>query len=624
MERIFLDFETFYSQDYSLRKMTPVEYVLDPRFETIGCAVKRGVNGKSFWLDGSALQGFFDILKKHNQKICLITHNALFDMCIVAWRYGYVPDMMLDTLGIARAMIGGELKSLSLDKVAQHLGLGIKGNTVHKVVGMNAAAIRAAGLYDSYTEYAVNDVELCAGIYNELVVQRGFPVTEQVIMDTVLRCAIQPQFMLDQTKLAEHLHAIQTSKNEMLAQAMIFGLEGKSDLMSNEKFAEALRNFGVDPPMKLSQLTGKSTYAFARTDPAFIELEDHPDVRVQSLVAARMGHKSTLEETRTQRLLTISHLQWPDGRQRMMPMPLRYSGAHTHRLSGDWSLNMQNLPRGGTLRKALIAPPGHVVLACDASQIEARMVAWLCGQKDLVEQFARGEDVYSSFASRIFGRTISKADKAERFLGKTCILGMGYGVGWEKFQRTVKLQSKSQAGKQIDLPDVEAQKIVNLYRTTYHMIQGSWRVLTNQIQVLSLGGKFQIGPCEFEQGRIALPSGLHLHYPKLQNLGTDGWTYEYSGKPKRIYGGALLENLVQALARIVVMDAALRLRKRLAMFNVQLALQVHDELVYVVPEDVANVCKQIVLEEMTTRPAWAPDLPLAAEAEVGPSYGDAK
>lgn len=618
MKTVFLDFETYYDNEYSLRRMTPVEYVLDHRFECIGCAVKEGLDGEAYWVDGHDLPLFFADLDPNDTM--LVTHNALFDMCIVAWRYDFVPKLMVDTLGVARATMGHRLKSLSLANVATALGIGVKGDTVHKVIGMNAAAIQQAGLYDSYIQYAINDVELCAGIYEKLVASRVFPVNELIVMDMVLRCAIQPQMLVDQNVLAEHLALVRAKKDALLQQVSL----AKEELMSNEKFAQALANLGVEPPRKTSLTTGKETWAFAKTDPQFIELEEHENPQVQALVAARLGHKSTLEESRTERFLNIARLTWPGKQQALMPMPLRYSGAHTHRLSGDWNLNVQNMPRGGALRRALIAPPGHVILASDASQIEARIVAWLCGQHDLVAQFARDEDVYSSFASKIFRRPITKADKAERFLGKTCILGMGYGVGWEKFQRTVKLQSKAQAGQQIDLPDPEAMSIVNLYRTTYASIPSTWRALNESIDVLASGqGRFSIGPCVWERNSILLPSGLRLNYHDLKRE-DDGWVYTYGGKPKRLYGGALLENIVQSLARIVVMDAGVRLRKLLATYDVQLALQVHDELVFVVPEDVAELCQKIALEEMSRRPSWAPELPLAAEADFGPSYGDAK
>ena len=618
MRTLFLDYETFYSNEYSLRRMTPVEYVLDPRFECIGCAVKwEGEAAR--WIDGADLPEFFAGIDPADTSV--VTHNALFDMCITAWVYNFVPRLMVDTLGIARATLGHALKSLSLASVAQHLGVGVKGGTVHKVIGMGAAAIRQAGLYDEYTAYALNDVELCAEIY-ELLVKRGrFPVRELAVMDMVLRCAVQPQIRADAATLSEHLAEVRSRKAHLLQRV---GLD-KSELMSNEKFAAALRQLGVEPPKKISLLTGKEAYAFAKTDPEFIALEDHADPEVQALVAARVGHKSTLEESRTERFLSIAMLTWRGNEQALMPMPLRYSGAHTHRLSGEWSLNVQNMPRGGALRRALIAPPGHVILAADASQIEARIVAWVCDQFDLVQQFANGEDVYSSFASVVFNKPINKKDHpVERFIGKTCILGMGYGVGWMKFQRTIKLQSKAQAGRLIELTDSEATDIVSKYRNTYRRIPTAWGLLNGYIDNLASGaGSATFGPCIFRKNAIELPSGLRLHYHDLQQK--DGeWQYTYGGKPKRLYGGALLENIVQALARIVVMDAGVRLQKRFHKMGVQLALQVHDELVYVVPENLADECKAIALEEMGRRPAWAQTLPLAAEAGYGPSYGDAK
>jgi DNA polymerase len=617
MKTVFIDFETYYSSEFSLRKMTPIEYVLDPRFECIGCAVKE--DGEApYWVDGEDLPLFFADLTP--QTTCLVSHNTLFDGCIFAWRYNFVPRLMVDTLGIARACLGHKLRSLSLANVARELGLGMKGGTVHKVIGMGAAAIKQAGLYDEYIDYAINDAELCAQIFDKLVRSRIFPVGELRVMDMVLRCAIEPQFLLDQNVLALHHHTIKAAKETLLQRIGV----GKDDLMSNEKFAAALQTLGVDPPRKISLATGKETWAFSKTDPEFMALEEHPDESVQALFAARLGIKSTLEETRTQRFINIGHLTWPGNGPAKMPMPLRFSGAHTHRLSGDWKLNVQNMPRGGALRRALIAPPGHVVLASDASQIEARIVAWLCDQPDLVEQFAKGEDVYSSFASKVFDRPIDKKkDPAERFIGKTAILGLGYGLGWPKFQSTVKLQSKAQTGTTIDLSDDQAIKIVNTYRQGYENIPRIWRLLNNNIDALISGREFTFGPCEFEVGGIKLPSGLRLHYHELTST-PDGWTYVYGGKPKRLYGGSLLENITQALARIVVMDAAIRIQKRFAVHDIQLALQVHDELVFVVPEHLADECKRIALEEMSRRPVWAPTLPLAAEAGVGQSYGDAK
>lgn len=624
MRTVILDYETFYDRDYSLRKMTPVEYILDPRFETIMCAVKEGwpSNQPTYFVDGADFDRW--VKDARLDEALVVSHNALFDMCVLAWRSGVVPKMMVDTLGVSRAVLGHRLRNLSLSSVARHLELGVKGDTIHNVIGMRRDAIKAAGLWQSYTHYSMNDAELCAGIYDKLVRSGKFPVRELAVMDMVLRCAIQPQFLLDQNALAEHYAEVQQAKQSLLATAMLLGADGKPDLMSNEKFATLLRAHGCEPPTKTSPVTGLETYAFAKTDPGFIELEEHPNVAVQALVAARAGHKSTLEESRTERLLKISQLTWPGNTQGWMPIPLRYSGAHTHRLSGDWKLNMQNLPRGGNLRRALIARPGYTILTIDASQIEARIVAWLCGQLDLVAQFAAGEDVYSSFASEIFGYPVSKALKKERFVGKTSILGLGFQVGGVKFQNTIEVQSQLQLGAKIEMSLEEAQRIVNVYRTKNDKIAATWASLnTEGIRVLAgNGGSYSIGPCTFEKGAVNLPNGLKLHYHDLhQESGERGmqWVFTYGGKPKKLYGGKLLENIVQALARIVTMDAALRIQKRL-----RLGMQVHDELVYSILNELLKEAEQIVLEEMRRRPTWAPDLPLEAEVGVGPSYGDAK
>ena len=623
MRTIVLDFETYYDGDYSLRKMTPVEYILDPRFEVIGCAVKEG-DGKSFWLTHDQLK---DYLKKLPSKVTIISHNALFDMCILSWVYHYVPHLMVDTLGMARAWIGHKLPSLALSKVALHLNIGVKGETVHKVMGMGLEAIKVAGFYDEYAQYSCNDADLCWQIFSTFMKQ-GYPPEELAVMDTVLRCAVQPKFVLDQTILAEHLHNTIAMKQDLLNRC---GMANRDDLMSNDKFAAALMSLGVEPPTKISQVTGKEAYAFAKTDAAFVDLEEHENPEVQALVSARIGVKSTIEETRTQRLISISNLRWPNGSLGWLPMPLRYSGAHTHRLSGDWKLNMQNLPSRGNnrIRSAIKAPDGFKVLGADSSQIEARVAAWLCGQTNLVEAFANGEDIYSSFASSVFDRPINKKENpVERFIGKTAILGLQYGLGWQKFQKTVAMQSKASVGKEVTLSDDEAMKVINVYRSRYKHIPEFWSKLGGLIpRMTSRNFSEEVGPLVFEYQRVKLPSGLYLNYSDLQNK--DGqWWFTYGNKPKYLYGGKMLENIVQALARICVMDAAVRIRKRFTNLgydhiDLGLALQVHDELVYVVPDSLVPVCEKILMEEMRVRPQWGSDIPLDAESGSGQSFGDA-
>ncbi len=655
MERITLDFETYYERGappaYSLRNMTPVEYVLDPRFEVISLSVKRP-GRKAFILHPHQIPAFFALLDP--EKTIFISHNALFDACIVAWVYNFIPKLFLCTLSMARAWVQHKYRSLSLETLAAAEGIGFKGKEVVAMAGLRYADIIAMGYWDSYAAYCCNDSVLAEGLFEKWMGE-GFPLSELRIIDLCVRMVTEPKFQLDLPSLLTHKSNVEVDKANLLNAAMMVGANGKPDLMSNDRFAQLLSNLGVCPPRKISPATGRENWAFAKSDKEFTDLEDHPDPAVQALVSARLGHKSTIEETRCNRLVAIGHLNWPTAflqkegypvGSMLMPIPLRYGGAHTHRFSGDWKLNMQNLPARGSvnhLKSALIAAFREyhgvteecVVINTDSSQIEARIVAWLCGEWELLDQFERKMDAYRIFAARVFGIDPSQVNTQQRFLGKTSILGLGFGLGWLKFKEQVRIKSLEAIrytgqGQEIILEDVEAQRIVQTYRSTYPGVPNTHKLLQNNIPLLSNGfGNFSIGPCEFLHERISLPTGLYLRYHNLRQqasttsygaVGTE-WVYDYGGKTKRIYGGALLENIVQALNRAAVMEAALRIENRLNPYGISLALQVHDSLCYVIPKRLQAFVSQVLTEEMYRRPSWAPQLPLAAEVHVGPSYG---
>src|SRR4029077_6184820 len=293
--------------------------------------------------------------------------------------------------------------------------------------------------------------------------------------------------------------------------------------------------------------TGKDAWAFAKTDKEFQALLEHDNPLVQALVSARLGVKSTLEETRTERLLSIHHVV------DSMPVPLRYSGAHTHRFSGDWNIHLQNLPRGGELRKAFKAPDGHVVVAVDASQIEARINAVFSGEHKLVEAFRRGEDVYASFAEVIYGYPVNKEQhKIERFVGKTGILSLGYGSSWPVFQNMCRVQGD------VKLLDHEAIEIVRLYRETYPAIVANCKLANKTImqlirdsrpknddiilkQMRERGNKgFSWGPVRVMAKALLLPNETRLRYNDLHEGtypdGRSGYMFTRGGNPQKIYG----------------------------------------------------------------------------------------
>ena len=617
MPTIVFDHESYYDKDYSLRKMTPVEYLLDPRWEHIGCAVKYN-GGHTRFLQTDELSRL--LAKLDPKTVIALSHNALFDMLILATHFNFVPGLMIDTMGMARALLVHRTKGVSLERCAEALELPAKGKFISSVIGMRKADIIRAGMWGGYSSYACLDADICLGIFEKL--KPDFPREEYYVMDRVIRAAVAPKFEIDQPKLYTHLAVVQNSKQELLDD---IGVKVE-DLMSNDRFAVALQQLGVDPPTKISLQTGKEAFAFAKTDPDFIALQDHEDPDVQALVAARLGHKSTLEETRTERFISISNLSWPDGKPPRMPIALRYGGAHTHRLSGDWGLNQQNLPsrKGVAIRQSLVAPPGHKVVACDSAQVEARFTAALAGCARLVRIFDEGGDPYLDFAEIVFGRKLTKADKVERFIGKTAILGLGYGMGATRFYLTVTRQAKEFGIVLTGFDRAEAQRIVDLYRATYPEIPALWRRLNNLLpELASRNSGVAIGPCLLEKQAILLPNGLRLFYHDLQyDTNWDSWVCTYGGKRKKLFGGKLLENIIQALARIAIMQADLVMRRLFPWID--MALQVHDELVYIVPDDVLDRFCAALLSAMSRRVDWMPSVPIAAELHVAGNFGDTK
>lgn len=628
MDIVTIDFETYYDREYSLSKMTTEAYVRDPRFEVIGVGVKIN-NDPTDWYSGDNPGKFLRSLNYKNKAI--LCHNTVFDGAILSWHYFIEPKLWLDTLSMARPLhnvsVGGSLKAL-----VAHYDLGAKGDEVVNAIGKRRKDFSPEEL-SRYASYCVNDVDLTYKLFHKM--KGRFTPDELRVIDITMRMYTDPTIELNLPMLEKHLHEVVTRKSDLVSE---LGLacteeEAKSILMSNDRLAGFLTTLGVSPPQKVSPRTGKTAYAFSKSDKAFTDLLEHPNPMVHNAVAARLGVKSTIEQSRTQSLIRVAQ-------RGKLPIMLNYYGAHTGRFSGGDKMNLQNLPRGGTLRKSLCAPEGKVLIACDSSQIEARMVAWVSDQHDLLQAFREGRDVYSEFASEVYGRKVTKADKLERFVGKTCILGLGYGMGAIKFRDALAL---GQGGIKVEIDPSDAQRIVSLYRNKNHRIAGFWKRCGRVLDDLIAQRTGQVMPMRsllaYEDNSIILPNKLSIQYPMLRvSESGDGYFYISDGRTYRkaivakltgessdglpwvrIYGGKVTENIVQALARIVVTTQMARIATRY-----KIVLQVHDEVVCCVNEDEAEEAKAFIMQCMSTPPAWAPDLPVACEADIGQNYGDAK
>ena len=506
----------------------------------------------------------------------VLCHNTLFDATILSYKFGIKPKLWLDTLSMARALHGTEVGG-SLKALAEYYGVGEKGTEVMNALGKRRLQFREPEL-EAYMQYCANDVDLTYEIFKRMAPH--FNKSEIKLIDMTLRMHTEPKLLLDDAVLTSHLHRVKQKKEELMARVAA----DKSELMSNPQFAEALKAHGVAPPMKMSLRTGKETFAFAKSDEGMKALLDHENPDVQALVAARLGVKSTLEETRTQRFIDMA------GRFGKLPVPLKYYGAMTGRWAATDGTNLQNLPRGSTLKEAIIAPEGWKIVGADLSNIELRVGLYFAGQMDKLKLLAEGVDLYKDFASSVFNVGYDDVDDDQRFIGKTSQLSLIYGTGPNKLRNAIKMMS----GK--DIGEDEAKRIVDIYRRDYVRVKESWYKGDKVLHAIRDNTAMTFGEVipltvAGEEG-IELPSKLFLRYPDLRQQERE-WTYAQRRERIRIHGPKTFQNTIQALARCVMGESMVRIAKKLPV-----VLTIHDAVYCLVPDQIVDKAKRFIVEEL--------------------------
>lgn len=659
MNYLTLDFETYYDREFSLSKMTTQEYIMSPAFEVLMCGLKWN-DGDTFVIDADGLPEYF--AKIDWQSTAVVCHNTAFDAAILSWRYGVRPAFLFDTMSMAQSsgmqtLVG----SASLDRsvrflIAGGVQLPEKGNEVVAALGKRRADFTPVE-WEAYRGYCAKDVHLTWELFK--VLHAYLPEAELVYQDMMLRCFTEPMMRIDRPTVDYELARVQVLKAEALNHACTI-LNTSPDMLaatlrSNDKFATLLRSLGGITedellegksgsfviPTKVSQTTGKTTYAFGKTDEAFVELCGHDDPVVQAVCQARLSAKSSIDETRCQLFQRISDTGF---------LGIRYkvSGAHTHRLGGVDG-NYQNLPSGrkkgqsDMLRRSLLAQDGYVCVNYDASQIEVRVNACLANQYDLLGVFKSGGDPYSFMASDIYGipaeqiyhgakKLKDPAADLQRQTGKVAVLGLGFGMGAAKLQTTAMTQYG------IHLTTDQAKHITKVYRNKMHRIVNFWKECDSVLAILADGGRMYFGGPDGQtflaDGNrvlfghrvpgIRLPDGMWLNYPNMRRELKDGkvnFCFDrmgHTGKPVTawIFSGKLVENLVQATAFAVMKWQAIRINAKYP-----IKLNTHDEWVCVVPRAQAEECAEYMMQLMRTAPDWLPELPLDTEGGWAQSYG---
>lgn len=607
---VFIDWETFYDTKagYDLKSMSMAEYIRDKRFHAQGLAYKIGVNGQTHWVSGSHVLSAFCTMGIDWSRTILVAHNVKFDGGILAWRYSVKPAYYLDTQTMAKAVLGNDISSYSLRSIAEFMGLEPKGEL--KTDGLRTLTAQQE---EELAAYCKHDTDLCAQIFERLI--KDFPESQIPIMDWTIRCFIEPKLALN-VELLEKAVSDEKTRREKAIEATGYT---KAQLSSNSQFAELVRANGVPVPTKTSPRTDKSIPALSLSDEGFVALKD----RLPVLYAGRVAAKSTINETRGEALLNV-------GRSGLFPFDIQFSGAvQTHRFSGGngGGGNPQNFPRKGPIREAVCAPAGYELVVGDFAAIELRIISWLAKEHRLINPLIHDTDIYSEFASLIFGFPVNKKDHPrERQFGKCAILGLGYGMGADKFRATVKLQG-------LDITEEEAKRIVSLYRDYYFNVPKLWKAAESCLPLIASGklGCLPFAPfIKVEKSALVLPSGLKVRYPNLRSKQVikfgkvqNEWVYDvykkrYEAEEVKLYGGKLVENICQALAGEICKEAVTRIEQT----GLPCTGSVHDEVIAV--SDGLRDDKTIMKRCMEQPMVWFPTLRLKAEVGNGKNWSESK
>ena len=658
-EVVVVDFETYFSSDYSLNNLSTPEYINHDQWEVLGLAYLpmsaeypfADYQAKaSFKVGETQAENYLRYLQKtygeRLEGITCVVQNASFDCSVLAWRYGIFPKHVVDTASLARAYNArGEhgLKVLCKewglpDKGETKDFLGASFKTRWKRPGIKRHRLqipeRIPPMSDeqatALAAYACNDAMREWELFTILLPALSNPEIELTITQHTLEMFTRPVLKLD---YAEADRLVLGMEQEIENVIRPTGLP-REDISGDKSFewhlSENLRRVGENPQAYMKVGKKQMLLAIAKDDPERKLLEVHQDEAIRNLIAARSALDSwPLHIKRVRRMKSMA--QACDGN---FPIPLTYWGAHTGRDAGGQKVNVQNLPRQGhpllvAMRGLLLAPEGHKLVIVDLAAIEARVNAWVSGQDDLIAGFAQGLDVYCQFGTAFYGvpvrkplktdpEAIAKKMTARRQFSKVCILGMGYGMGADRFSEFA----------QVDRPT--AQKAVDFYRAKYPKITGFWRAIERAFLYTA---KYK-RPCALDHGIklhstdkidvvMTLPNGRELHYHKTRThpgeYGSDVVSVynETLRTWEHTWGGLLTENLVQAMSRDVLFEAAIRLEN----YGHHVVHRVHDELILTVPTERSDEVLALAIKEMSRTPSWAPGLPLAAEGVIRERYG---
>lgn len=441
-----------------------------------------------------------------------------------------------------------------------------------------------------------------------------FPLSELPVVDITVRMFTEPALVGDIQVLREVWEDERDRKATLLETLGV----GAGDLQSADRFADLLRAFDCEPETK----PGKSgpIYAFARTDAFMRDLLENEDDTLRTLAEARLAVKSTINQSVAERLGYMSL-------RGALAIYLNYCGTHVTLWSGGDGINYQNFKRGGRLRHSLAAPPGYLVGKADQSQVQCRLVNYIARETRVLDKFRAGDDPYIEIASQAYGHPVYKASKDDpRYLemfqkrgtGKQLELSCGFGCGAKSIVAT---SFKGMYGVPVKIDLETGERWKHLYRSTHPRVVNLWAAGDIVLQKMHAGEVFEWleGIIKFEGHYIIGPNGCWMHLAGL-TWDKDWNSFKFmhaKGRWRRIWGGSLVQIIVQFLASALVRAAMVRIKN----MGLKIVMQEHDAVGVLILDDAnSSVTLDAVRNEMRRVPDWAPDLPLDADASIGPTY----
>lgn len=659
MKTISLDTETFYDTKagYGVRELGSYNYTRDERFDCYMISVS---DGTETWA-GDPKNFNWDSL----DGVRLLSHNSAFDRAVLEAmaEKGLAPKVNFAEWLCTANMAAYLCNRRSLAHASEYLlKVGVSKELRNYADGKRWADIVADGKGGKMLEYARGDAFRCRQLFDKFGDQ--WPAHERALSELTIRHNTRG-VQIDYAKLQKQLGVAQTAL--LIAEMALPWMKEGRKPTSPKAVAEECRKVGIPcPPVKSRD--GEDAFdAWAATyAPKYQWIKAYCDYRV---IAKYIGTLETIKAKMT-------------GEQ-VFPFELLYFGAHTGRWAGAGGFNMQNMRKDplvfddkgwlitdserlgeiakskGSLpgyvsdvldiRSLFIPRPGKKMIVSDLSQIEPRVLAWLTGDKFMLDAMRAGQSPYEAHARASMGWTggdLKTEDKDQYQLAKIQVLGLGYGCGWEKFitiasQYGIDLTEGDREFIPVRYPEGQvcldkdglpimrsgygetSRGIVNDYRAAKPLVTGLWRQLDEAFKN-SVGGDFE----------IELPSGRKLRYPEVRrerkavadpenpNKFSYKWVVTallFDGKRngvvrKPLYGGLLTENLVQATARDVFAHHLLTLDKT---SGVDVLWSVHDEAVLEVDEHVSAKDVEAIMSEC---PEWIKGCPIGAEAAEVPHY----